>query len=225
MPRRPPADLDATDDESIPLEQLDADDPATDRESPTLHRTGPIPRHTTEELKIRARAAKPENVRLVELELRVDDLERFQLRTVGYDGGNGRLGKMDERMDAIEEDVEIRSAALHAAIRTESERAAEVVEGLRADLGTSDERKAEREDVATVRGVRRKLLAALSAAAIAVGGGGYAVIQSRDQDRDIAARARARLDYLEDGLDRLSCRLLGLCRPGTAAPLAPRTTP
>ena len=97
-------------------------------------------------------------MRLANLETwRAGDVDPWRLRLTGVADTNGRMGRLDARVDE-----------------------------LRKDVGTSEERRKERDAVAGMRGDRKRVVAALVAAASLMGGGIYAI-----KDRyDAAAEAR-----------------------------------
>ena len=97
-------------------------------------------------------------MRLANLETwRAGDVDPWRLRLTGVADTNGRMGRLDARVDE-----------------------------LRKDVGSSEERRKERDAVAGMRGDRKRVVAALVAAASLMGGGIYAI-----KDRyDAAAEAR-----------------------------------
>lgn len=97
-------------------------------------------------------------MRLANLETwRAGDVDPWRLRLTGVADTNGRMGRMDA-----------------------------TVAELRKDLGTSEERRKEREAVASLRGDRKRVVAIITAAAVALGGGIYTI-----RDRyDAAVEAR-----------------------------------
>lgn len=97
-------------------------------------------------------------MRLANLETwRAGDVDPWRLRLTGVADTNGRMGRLDARVDE-----------------------------LRKDVGTSEERRDERAAVANLRGDRKRVVAALVAAATIAGGGLYAI---RDRyDASVEAR-------------------------------------
>lgn len=97
-------------------------------------------------------------MRLANLETwRAGDVDPWRLRLTGVADTNGRMGRLDARVDE-----------------------------LRKDVGTSEERRKERDAVAGMRGDRKRVVAALVAAASLMGGGIYAI---RDRyDASVEAR-------------------------------------
>ena len=117
-------------------------------------------------------------MRLANLETwRAGDVDPWRLRLTGVADTNGRLGRLDATIEKLREDV-----------GTSKERDAERAEiaQLRKDVGPTDERRKEREAVAAQRSDRKRVVAALGAAALFIGGGIYTI-----KDRyDAAAEAR-----------------------------------
>ena len=97
-------------------------------------------------------------MRLANLETwRVGDVDPWRLRLTGVADTNGRLGRLDA-----------------------------TIEKLREDVGTSEQRREERAAIASMRSDRKRVVAALVAAATIAGGGLYTI-----RDRyDAAAEAR-----------------------------------
>ena len=97
-------------------------------------------------------------MRLANLETwRAGDVDPWRLRLTGVADTNGRMGRLDARVDE-----------------------------LRKDVGTSEERRDERAAIASMRSDRKRVVAALVAAATIAGGGLYTI-----RDRyDAAAEAR-----------------------------------
>ncbi len=111
--------------------------------------------------------------RVTALEIwRTTSVDPWRLALTGVADGNGRIGNMARELAA-----------------------------LRADLGDHDTARATREGAALMVGVQRKLIAAVGAAALAVGGGGWAaaraVVSARESGAAEAARIETRLNYLE----------------------------
>ena len=107
---------------------------------------------------------------------REHEIDPWRRRLTGYDDRNGRLGRMDARIEANHADV-----------------LAAIAE-LRADVGTSEEARATRESAAFVNAGRRRLVAAMMFAATAAGGAVWGVIKSRDAAREAAVRADAKAE-------------------------------
>jgi len=97
-------------------------------------------------------------MRLANLETwRAGDVDPWRLRLTGVADTNGRMGRLDARVDE-----------------------------LRKDVGTSEERRDERAAIASMRSDRKRVVAALVAAATIAGGGLYTI---RDRyDASVEAR-------------------------------------
>ena len=113
------------------------------------------------------------DARVTALELwRSTSVDPWRLTLTGAADSNGRIGTMARELAA-----------------------------LRADVGDHDTVRATREGAALMAGVRRRLLAAVGAAALAVGGGGWAavraVLSARESGAAEAARIETRINYLE----------------------------
>ena len=117
-------------------------------------------------------------MRLANLETwRAGDVDPWRLRLTGVADTNGRMGRLDARVDE-----------------------------LRKDVGTSEERRKERDAVAGMRGDRKRVVAALVAAASLMGGGIYAI-----KDRyDAAAEARGAEAQWRRGVEENFRTLFGL---------------
>lgn len=117
-------------------------------------------------------------MRLANLETwRAGDVDPWRLRLTGVADTNGRLGRLDDTVAKLRDDV-----------GTPKERAAERAEiaQLRKDVGPTDERRKEREAVAAQRSDRKRVVAVLIAAASIAGGGIYTI---RDRyDASVEAR-------------------------------------
>lgn len=147
----PHVDLDATDDDfppqTTPVEAL------TD----AAHAVGDAAKAVAAHAISRDEAAGI-RMRLANLETwRAGDVDPWRLRLTGVADTNGRLGRLDDTIAKLREDV-----------------------------GPSDERRKEREAIANLRGDRKRVVAAILAAATIAGGGIYTI-----RDRyDAAAEAR-----------------------------------
>lgn len=139
--------------------------------------------------------SRADNVRLSDLEgWRANEITPWKLRLTGVDERNGRLGRLDARVEANHADI------------------LAVLAELREDVGTRQERAAERATIAPLAGVRHKLLASVGAAVIAAGSAAWGW---RNADRAAAsaeARTALRLEHVESTTNRLLCKL-GLCGP------------
>jgi hypothetical protein len=113
-------------------------------------------------------------VRLADLENWRRDADGWRLRLTGAADTNGRIGSM-----------------------------ARDIADLREDVGDSKECQTVREVAVNVRTLQRRAWAAITAAAIAVGGSGWGLVKSRDENIAAAARAEERLDRIERYVDRL----------------------
>ena len=144
--------------------------------------------------------ARPDNGRLADLEHWREATDQWRLKLTGVDDGNGRIGRLDRRIDDLEKEL---LAKLDAVCAQFTAAAAD----LRRDVGTPKEREAEKKASATVAGVRRKLVATVSAAVVAVGGGGWAAYKATTAAKEAAAftagRIEARLDAHDRALDWL----------------------
>ena len=137
-------------------------------------------------------------MRLANLETwRAGDVDPWRLRLTGVADTNGRLGRLDATIEKLREDV-----------GTSKERDAERAEiaQLRKDVGPTDERRKEREAVAAQRSDRKRVVAALGAAALFIGGGIYTI---KDQ-YDAAAEARGAEAQWRRGAEENFRTLFGL---------------
>ena len=116
-------------------------------------------------------------MRLANLETWRKDADEWRLRLTGVADGNGRIGKIDREL-----------------------------EKLRDDLGPSEERRKEREVIAGLRSDRKRVVAALVAAATLAGSGIYAI---RDK-YDSAAEARGADAEWRRGVEKNFVTLFGL---------------
>lgn len=154
---------------------------------------------------------RPDNLRLAEVEQRATNLEAWRLKTSGVDDSNGRLGRMDRAIAACREDAE------EGLVRVRAELAAAQAE-LRKDIGTPEQRDAERAAAAIVNGtVRRYKLTFGAAVTLVLTGGGYAVWRSLDN----ASRAEARLEQRLHQHDVDVDRLYQFCRAPRPDPITP----
>lgn len=126
--------------------------------------------------------------RIAELETFRDEFRQWRLGLTGVDERNGRLGRMDQALKDQRCDLE------------------DEIAQLRKDVGTSEEAATVRAVAGAVKAIKARTWAAIAAAVVAVGGGSYGVI-TRDEARDAAVRADARiqvrLEIFEQGLQRL----------------------
>ncbi len=136
-----------------------------------LDRIGKVHRLSTDRL-LQVQQAAPASdrtqVRIAELEVWRGEMIRWRLQISGVADGNGRLGQLTR-----------------------------VVEGIREDVGDSRECAAVRTSSGAVRALQRRAWAAVVAAATAVGGSGYGLLRSRDENIAAAALAAERLERLE----------------------------
>lgn len=112
-------------------------------------------------------------LRVAELETWREQMDAYRLGLSGVADENGRLGKMDRRIDKLREDV-----------------------------GDSAECRTVRETAADIRTGKRRLWAAVAFAASAVGASGWGLLKSRDENIAAAARAADRLDRIERDVER-----------------------
>lgn len=112
---------------------------------------------------------RADDVRIGEIAGRVRELESWRLTLTGVADRNGRIGKL-----------------------------AEDVADLRADVGTSEERRTERAVIAAVRWARGKMLAAIGAIGVLIGGAAYSI----KAGYDAAAEARGRDAEWRHGVDK-----------------------
>lgn len=146
--------------------------------------------------------ARPDNLRLAEVETRAKALEDWRLKTAGVDDRNGRLGRMDQAIAGNREQLE------EALVAVRAELAAARAE-LRADIGTAEERKAERAAASLVNGaVRRYRLALGAVVTVVLGGAGYGVWRMRDDASRASGRLEQRLNQYDVDINRLyeTCR-------------------
>lgn len=127
--------------------------------------------------------SKAPNLRLAQVETRLDAVEKRQ-----HDD-NGRMDRLEARVDANHTDA---IAAIDAA---------------RADLGTPEERREERQVVRAFISAKRWALAKLLGSVAAVVAAIYGYLQVRDDARSAAAasaaRTETRIEHLEKSNDRL----------------------
>lgn len=120
---------------------------------------------------------RADTIRLAQLETWRAEVDAWRLRLTGVDEANGRLGKLTRS-----------------------------IEGLREDVGTSEQAATTRAIAVNVKAWRKRTVAALGAAALAIGGAGYKFLIARDASVAAAARAAGRLelrlDHVEARLDR-----------------------
>ncbi len=136
----PHVDLDATDDDfppqTTPVEAL------TDAAQAVGDAAKAVAAHA-----ISRTEAEGIRMRLANLETwRAGDVDPWRLRLTGVADTNGRMGRLDARVDE-----------------------------LRKDVGTSEERREERAAIASMRSDRKRVVAALAAAAALAGGGIYTI--------------------------------------------------
>jgi len=147
----PHVDLDATDDDfresATPVEAL------TDAAIAVGDAARAVATHA-----ISRTEAEGIRMRLANLETwRAGDVDPWRLRLTGVADTNGRMGRLDARVDE-----------------------------LRKDVGTSEQRRDERAAIASMRSDRKRVVAALVAAATIAGGGLYTI---RDRyDASVEAR-------------------------------------
>lgn len=131
--------------------------------------------------------------RLAALETwRDNDVNPWRLHLTGVDDRNGRIGRIDQTIKNLRCDLEAAD------------------EALRADIGSPEEAATVRQVAGAVKSIGKRTWVAITAAVLAAGGGGYGVL-TRDQARDAAVRADARLEIrlevFEQWLLRLGERL------------------
>lgn len=141
----PHVDLDATDDDfppqTTPVEAL------TDAAQAVGDAAKAVAAHA-----ISRTEAEGIRMRLANLETwRAGDVDPWRLRLTGVADTNGRMGRLDARVDE-----------------------------LRKDVGTSEDRREERAAIASMRSDRKRVVAALAAAAALAGGGIYTIRDSYD---------------------------------------------
>jgi hypothetical protein len=203
----PPTIPEAT---GVPVEPSERfDEEPTPRDVPRLAQgsgnerpvTGRVPKYEPGEI-----ADREPNQRLAILETwRSHEIDPWRRRLTGDDERNGRVGRMDRRIE--DNHTEVTAA----------------IEALRADVGPSDERKAEREQSKAIASFKRwsiaKLLGAIGAIAVAA----YGYLKVRDEARDAASAAKAaaaaaeartetRLGHVEMTLGKVLDQLLNRSR-------------
>lgn len=148
----------------------------------------------------RATSATPR--RLAQLEAWRADVDPWRLRIAGVAERNGRLGRLDQDVADLREDL-----------GTGDERRAERAElaALRADVGTPEERQAERRIVRGIRWTTAKVLALIAAAGTLAGGGLWQTLRARADAREAIARAQGQRDQHEIDQDRSLERLFTIC--------------
>lgn len=132
------------------------------------------------------RASSATPRRLVQLETRLADVDAWRLRIAGVAERNGRLGKVDEQLA-----------------------------DLRADVGTSDERRVERATVRAVKWTTAKVLGLIAAAGLIAGGGVWQTLRAREAIAAAEGRRSGELDEHERTQDRLINHLLNIYSPRT----------
>lgn len=152
---------------SVPLEELDPLDFAitVDDDGELLERTTDP---TLEAVVVRAAddaatRSGPANLRLANLETWRRSVDRWRLRLTGPDDTDGKLGKL-----------------------------AELLAELREDVGDRDECRRVRASADLVDLGRRRAIAAVITAGLALGGAAWAMIRSRD--KDVAAETIRRME-------------------------------
>lgn len=146
---------------------------------------------------------RPDLARVAALETRADHHDAFRADLTGAgDPRDGRLGRMDRRIEDQHSHV------------------LELLERLRQDVGTADERKQERAAVAVVNGVtlRVKVIAG-SIISLILGGAGLAVWRSHADSVASSTRTDERLHRHDLDLDRL----YNFCRAPRLDPEPART--
>ena len=127
-------------------------------------------------------------MRLANLETwRVGDVDPWRLRLTGVADTNGRMGRLDARVDE-----------------------------LRKDVGTSEERRDERAAIASMRSDRKRVVAALVAAATIAGGGLYTIRDRYDASVEARGADTQWRKGIEKQLDTLFS-LFGLKPPTSGA--------
>lgn len=156
--------------------------------------------------------ARPDNARLASLENWQRSLDEWRLKLTGVADGNGRLGRLDRHIEQLHAEV--------LALIDETRKALALdVAAIRRDLGTAEERKAERAAAATVTGVRGKLVATALTAALAIGSGGWAAYKATTAAKEAAARTAGRIEARLDAHDRaLDWLFRGGPRPASPDP-------
>lgn len=127
-------------------------------------------------------------MRLANLETwRAGDVDPWRLRLTGVADTNGRMGRLDARVDE-----------------------------LRKDVGTSEERREERAAIASMRSDRKRVVAALAAAAALAGGGIYTIRDRYDASVEARGADTQWRKGIEKQLDTLFS-LFGLKPPTSGA--------
>ena len=174
-------DLDATDDDfppqTTPVEAL------TDAAQAVGDAAKAVAAHA-----ISRTEAEGIRMRLANLETwRAGDVDPWRLRLTGVADTNGRMGRLDARVDE-----------------------------LRKDVGTSEERREERAAIASMRSDRKRVVAALVAAATIAGGGLYTIRDRYDASVEARGAATQWRKGIEKQLDTLFS-LFGLKPPTSGA--------
>ena len=130
--------------------------------------------------------------RIVSLETRCDACEARWLRLQGVDERNGRIGRLDQRVEDHHADV------------------LALIAELRADVGTADERRAERGQVRQIAAFRKWSLAKLLGASATIAAALYGYVRVRDDARTAAAAAAARTEIRIEHVEATTNRLLDL---------------
>lgn len=127
-------------------------------------------------------------MRLANLETwRAGDVDPWRLRLTGVADTNGRMGRLDARVDE-----------------------------LRKDVGTSEDRREERAAIASMRSDRKRVVAALAAAAALAGGGIYTIRDRYDASVEARGADAQWRKGIEKQLDTLFS-LFGLKPPTSGA--------
>jgi hypothetical protein len=127
-------------------------------------------------------------MRLANLETwRAGDVDPWRLRLTGVADTNGRMGRLDARVDE-----------------------------LRKDVGTSEQRREERAAIASMRSDRKRVVAALVAAATIAGGGIYTIRDRYDASVEARGADTQWRKGIEKQLDTLFS-LFGLKPPTSGA--------
>lgn len=127
-------------------------------------------------------------MRLANLETwRAGDVDPWRLRLTGVADTNGRMGRLDARVDE-----------------------------LRKDVGTSEQRREERAAIASMRSDRKRVVAALVAAATIAGGGLYTIRDRYDASVEARGADTQWRKGIEKQLDTLFS-LFGLKPPTSGA--------
>jgi hypothetical protein len=151
--------------------------------------------------------------RLAELETWKREMIEWRLKLSGVDDRNGRLGRMDQAFADLRCDLE----AADKDLRKDMEAADAAI---RKDIGSPEEAATVRQVAGAVKSIGKRTWVAITAAVLAAGGGGYGVL-TRDQARDAAVRADARmevrLEVVEQGFLRLVERVDRIVSRGRSA--------